>query len=193
MFSIVTQTLPALAPTAAASRESLFILTYPRRSPRNQLMRLPEGFVGSLSQQEALMRSTSCRGQSSAASLSGSVVSAMSALMPNHAWRVVAVLCGAAGLGLVAWHQWAFARHSGPKDDFDRDQRNLDVLSVITYTLTLVAGAARLPTVLALALLWLIFSGASEALMFMRHHDVPPGRKLPAADREGQRRAAAQE
>lgn len=105
------------------------------------------------------------------------VLVGLSALMPNHTWRVMASLCGALGLGLVAWHQWVYHRHPGPFDDFDEQQRKLDVLSVATYSLTLVAGAIGLPTVLALALLWLIFSGGSEALMFMRQRELPPGRE----------------
>lgn len=86
-------------------------------------------------------------------------------LMPSHPWRIAAIIVGVAGLGLVGSY-WKAYRTKDKPSDFDRLELRLSIISLVRYSLLIVAGL--LPQdfgsyLLASLLVWFLISGSIES------------------------------
>jgi len=95
-------------------------------------------------------------------------------LFPGHPWNVAGQVVGASGYVAILWHAGSFRRHRHDATKLDKWQMAGSALPVTTFSLVLWYPDLRWK---AAVLVWLIFSGLTEAWFFLR---------LPVMVEEGQ-------
>ncbi|MDN5762430.1 MAG: hypothetical protein L0H41_08960 [Microlunatus sp.] len=94
-------------------------------------------------------------------------------LMPDHPWKVAGAVVGTAGYIVMAIHVIAYCRNRNEADSFDRWQLWGIAVTAVTFS-----GLLWWPNLYVKASLcvWMIFSGFSEAWIFLavdRKHSAP--------------------
>lgn len=86
-------------------------------------------------------------------------------LMPHHPWLWGGRIVGAVGYIVMVWHLIEYIRHREVADSFDRKQLAGISITIVTFSLLLWWPNIA---VKAYTALWMVFSGSTEAWIFLR-------------------------
>lgn len=86
-------------------------------------------------------------------------------LFPDHPWTEAGFVVGLGGYGVIMWHLVEFIRRYNEADSFDKKQ--MLGSTIVLATFSCVMWIPSLPWKAGF-LVWMIFSGLSEAWIFLR-------------------------